>query len=98
MPQNVQSPTLAACCGSIIGLATGALRPRRADDRFLRSLTDAGLPKTSVTVSVAALRQVPQSVPTSFIVEGRREPRRLGNSLTSFVVTHPLATFVVDPG
>jgi glyoxylase-like metal-dependent hydrolase (beta-lactamase superfamily II) len=98
MPQNVQSPTLAACCGSLIGLATGALRPRRADDRFLRSLTDAGLPKTSVTVSVTALRQVCQSVPTSFIVEGRREPRRIGNSLTSFVVTHPQATFVVDPG
>jgi glyoxylase-like metal-dependent hydrolase (beta-lactamase superfamily II) len=98
MPQNVQSPTLAACCGSLIGLATGALRPRRADDRFLRSLTDAGLPQSSVTVSITALRQVRQSVPTSFIVEGRRQPRRLGNSLASFIVTHPQATFIVDPG
>ncbi|HEX7826308.1 MAG TPA: MBL fold metallo-hydrolase [Mycobacterium sp.] len=94
----MQSPTLAACCGSLIGLATGAFRPRRADDRFLRSLTDAGLPQTSVTVSITALRQVRQSVPTSFIVEGRREPQRLGNSLASFVVTHPQATFIVDPG
>lgn len=98
MPQNVQSPTLAACCGSLIGLASGAVRPRRADDRFLGSLTDAGLPQTSVAVSVTALRQVRQSVPTSFIVEGRRQPRRLGNSLASFVVTHPQATFIVDPG
>lgn len=98
MPQNVQSPSLAACCGSLIGLAWGAVRHRRADDRFLRSLTDAGLPQTSITVSVTALRQVRQSVPTSFIVEGRREPRRLGNSLASFVVTHPQATFIVDPG
>jgi glyoxylase-like metal-dependent hydrolase (beta-lactamase superfamily II) len=98
MPQNVQSPTFAACCGALIGLASGAVRPRRADDRFLRSLTDAGLPGTSVTVSVTTLRQVPQSVPTSFIVEGRRQPRRLGNSLASFVVTHPEATFIVDPG
>src|SRR5882757_7279158 len=98
MPQNVQSPTLAACCGALIGLATGAFRPRRADDRFMRSLTDAGLPQSSVTVSVTALRQVRQSVPTSFIVEGRRQPRRIGNSLASFVVTHPHATFIVDPG
>jgi glyoxylase-like metal-dependent hydrolase (beta-lactamase superfamily II) len=98
MPQNVQSPTLAACCGALIGLATGAFRPRRADDRFMRSLTDAGLPQSSVTVSVTALRQVRQSVPTSFIVEGRRQPKRIGNSLASFVVTHPHATFIVDPG
>jgi glyoxylase-like metal-dependent hydrolase (beta-lactamase superfamily II) len=56
------------------------------------------LPQSSVTVSVTALRQVRQSVPTSFIVEGRRQPRRLGNSLASFVVTHPRATFIVDPG
>jgi glyoxylase-like metal-dependent hydrolase (beta-lactamase superfamily II) len=98
VPQNVQSPSLAACCGALIGLASGAIRPRRADDRFLRSLTDAGLPRSSVTVSVTTLRQVPQSVPTSFIVEGRRQPRRLGNSLASFVVTHPEATFIVDPG
>ena len=98
MPRNVQSPTLAACCGALIGLASGAVRPRRADDRFLRSLTDAGLPQSSVTVSVTALRQVRQSVPTAFIVEGRRQPRRLGNSLASFVVTHPQATFIVDPG
>jgi glyoxylase-like metal-dependent hydrolase (beta-lactamase superfamily II) len=32
------------------------------------------------------------------IVEGRRQPRRIGSSLTSFVVTHPAATFIVDPG
>jgi glyoxylase-like metal-dependent hydrolase (beta-lactamase superfamily II) len=64
----------------------------------MRSLTDAGLPQSSVTVSVTALRQVRQSVPTSFIVEGRRRPKRIGNSLASFVVTHPLATFIVDPG
>lgn len=64
----------------------------------MRSLTDAGLPQSSVTVSVTALRQVRQSVPTSFIVEGRRQPKRIGNSLASFVVTHPHATFIVDPG
>jgi glyoxylase-like metal-dependent hydrolase (beta-lactamase superfamily II) len=76
----------------------GAIRPRRADARFLASLTDAGLPKATATVSVSPLRQVPRSVPTVFIVEGRRHPRRIENSLASFVVTHPAATFIVDPG
>jgi len=32
------------------------------------------------------------------IVEGRRQPRRIGSSLTSFVVTHRAARFIVDPG
>jgi glyoxylase-like metal-dependent hydrolase (beta-lactamase superfamily II) len=94
----VRSPSFAACCGAILGLAGGAIRPRRADARFLASLTDAGLPKATATVSVSPLRQVPRSVPTALIVEGRRQPRRIENSLASFVVTHPSATFIVDPG
>jgi glyoxylase-like metal-dependent hydrolase (beta-lactamase superfamily II) len=98
MTVEVQSPTLAACCGAIIGLAVGAVRPRATDLRFLQSLEDVGLPNASATVSVTALRQVPQSVPTSLVVEGRRRPRRIDNALASFVVTHPEATFIVDPG
>jgi glyoxylase-like metal-dependent hydrolase (beta-lactamase superfamily II) len=70
----------------------------RADARFLASLTDAGLPKATSAVSVSALRQVPRSVPTALIVQGRRHPRRIENSLASFVVSHPTATFIVDPG
>jgi glyoxylase-like metal-dependent hydrolase (beta-lactamase superfamily II) len=68
------------------------------DDRFLASLTDAGLPKATSTVSMAPLRQVPRAVPTGLIVEGLHQPRRIMNSLASFVVTHPSATFIVDPG
>lgn len=98
MPEHVQSPTFSACCGALIGLALGAVRPRRADVRFLRSLVDAGLPNPSTTVSVSMLRQVPQPVPTALIVEGRRHPGRIDNSLASFVITHPEATFIVDPG
>ncbi|MDR3663045.1 MAG: MBL fold metallo-hydrolase, partial [Mycobacterium sp.] len=97
MPEHVQSPTLAACCGALIGLAVGAVRPRRTDARFLSSLVDAGLPDSSVTVSVTALRQVPRPVPIAMVVEGRRFPRRIDNSLASFVVTHPEAKFIVDP-
>jgi glyoxylase-like metal-dependent hydrolase (beta-lactamase superfamily II) len=98
MPTDVRSPSFAACCGALIGLGAGAIRPRRADARFLASLTDAGLPKATTTVLVSPLRQVSRSVPTALIIEGRRRPRRIDNSLTSFVVTHPAARFIVDPG
>ena len=97
MPVGVRSPSLTECCGAVTSLAKGFVRPRRFDQRFLRSLTDAGLPYTRVSVAVAPLRQVPRSVPTAMIVEGRRHPRRIANSLLSFVVTHPEATFIVDP-
>ena len=97
MSDPVTPPSLTACCASLAGLAVGAFRPRRPDQRFLAGLVDAGLPPGTVTVSVSTLRQSPRPVPTSMIVEGRREPRRVLNSLQSFVVTHPAATFVVDP-
>jgi glyoxylase-like metal-dependent hydrolase (beta-lactamase superfamily II) len=48
-------------------------------------------------VTVTALPQVPRSVPTAAIVEGTFAPKRVENSLTSFIVTHPKATFIVDP-
>ncbi|BAW07128.1 beta-lactamase [Nocardia seriolae] len=76
---------------------SGAIRPRPADQRFLRSITDAGLPTPERTVTVTALRQVERSVPTSAVVEGVFTPRRIGSALTSFVIVHPEATFVVDP-
>ncbi|TGB15408.1 MBL fold metallo-hydrolase [Streptomyces sp. MZ04] len=97
MSEAVRSPTLAACCGAVASLATGLVRPRRPDQRFLRGLTDAGLPDTAVSVTVSALRQVPRPVPTAMVVEGRRQPRRIMNALLSFVITHPEATFIVDP-
>jgi glyoxylase-like metal-dependent hydrolase (beta-lactamase superfamily II) len=98
MSSDVRSPSFATCCGALIGLGTGVIHPRRANVRFLASLTDAGLPKATSTVSVSPLRQVPRSVPTALIVEGRRHPGQIENSLASFVVTHPMATFIVDPG
>lgn len=98
MSTDARSPSLVTCCGAVLGLGIGAVRPRRPDSRFLASLTDAGVPTATTTVSVAPLRQVPRSVPTAMIVEGRRRPRRIENSLASFVVTHRSATFVVDPG
>lgn len=98
MSSTVTSPGFGACCGALVGLAVGAVRQRRPDYRFLRSLVNAGLPAASATVTVTALRQVPRTVPTAAVVEGRFRPSRIENSMTSFVVVHPEATFVVDPG
>jgi hypothetical protein len=64
---------------------------------LLRSLRDAGLPSTTQTVSVRSLRQVAKSVPTAMVVEGRQRSRRIPIALTTFVIEHPQARFVVDP-
>ncbi|MGD1257640.1 MBL fold metallo-hydrolase [Mycobacterium seoulense] len=93
----VRSPTLRQCCSAATGLVWGAARPKRPDQRFLRSIADAGLPESRRTVTVTALPQVPRSVPTAAIVEGTFAPARVGNSMTSFIVSHADATFIVDP-
>ncbi|MER6046188.1 MBL fold metallo-hydrolase [Streptomyces sp. NPDC001793] len=98
MSDRVRSPSLLECCATAVGSVRGMLRPRRPDQRFLRSLTDAGLPTAQRTVTVTSLAQVPRPVPTAAIVEGRFSPFRIANSLTSFVIQHPEATFIVDPG
>ncbi len=94
---DVRTPGFRQCCSAAAGLVVGSLRPRRADERFLRSVVDAGLPNPGATVTVTALPQVPRSVPTAMIVEGVFSPRRIDNAMTTFVVSHPQARFVVDP-
>ncbi|MGW6695788.1 MBL fold metallo-hydrolase [Rhodococcus sp. NPDC054953] len=76
----------------------GSLRPRRPDRRLLESIVDVGLPTGIRTVRVRPLPQIPRLVPEIGIVEGRRTVHRVANSLTAFVVEHPDATFIVDPG
>jgi glyoxylase-like metal-dependent hydrolase (beta-lactamase superfamily II) len=93
----MRTPSLLEYCAAAVGSVRGAARPRRRDDRFLRSITDAGLPAARRTVTVTALAQAPRPVPTAAVVEGRFSPRRIANSLTSFVIQHPEATFIVDP-
>ncbi|MFF2550336.1 MBL fold metallo-hydrolase [Nocardia sp. NPDC058058] len=97
MSDPVPSPSFAQCCAAATGLLRGMVRPRPVDERFLRSITDAGLPTPSRTVKVTALAQAPRPVPTAMVVEGLFRPRRIANSLTTFVVQHPDATFLVDP-
>ncbi|NNH68877.1 MBL fold metallo-hydrolase [Nocardia uniformis] len=97
MSDPVRTPSLVECCSAAVGLVHGALRPKRPDERFQRSLTDVGLPTPRRTVRVTALPQVPRSVPTALIVEGRFAPRHILNALTTFVIEHREATFLVDP-
>lgn len=98
MSDPVRSPGLIECCAAVVGSLSGAVRPRRPDQRFLRSITDAGLPEARQSVVVTALAQIPRAVPTAAVVEGRFSPRRIANALTSFVIRHPQGCFVVDPG
>jgi glyoxylase-like metal-dependent hydrolase (beta-lactamase superfamily II) len=97
MSDPVRSPSLRQCCSAAAGLIRGSLRPRRVDQRFIRSVVDAGLPDAGATVTIAALPQIPRSVPTAVIVEGTFSPARVENAMTSFVLRHPDATFIVDP-
>ncbi|WP_051288897.1 MBL fold metallo-hydrolase [Mycobacterium sp. URHD0025] len=94
----VRQPSLWACCSAFAQVPTGLVRPRRPDRKLLDRLHDAGLPPSRQTVAVRPLRQVPRWAPTVGVVEGIRTPRRIPIAMTAFVVEHPQARFVVDPG
>jgi glyoxylase-like metal-dependent hydrolase (beta-lactamase superfamily II) len=94
----VRQPSLWTCCSAIAHAPIGLVRPRRPDRDFLDQLVDAGLPAARQTAKIVALQQVPKWVPTAGIVEGSRSPRRVAIAMTAFVVEHPRARFVVDPG
>lgn len=94
---RVPGPSVLECCVAAGGLLTGLVRPRPVDQRFLRTIVDAGLPSPERTVRITALRQVPRLVPTSGVAEGVLRPGRVANAMTTFVVAHPEATFLVDP-
>lgn len=97
MSDPARTPSFGECCSAAVGIVTGMVRPRRADQRLLRSIIDAGLPEPRVTVTVTALPQRSRAVPTCAVAEGRFTPARVRTSLTSFVVEHPQARFIVDP-
>ena len=82
---------------SIGGTVAGLLRPRPVDDRLLRSIDDAGFPDGERTVRVRALPQVARTVPAGSNIEGAGWLRTVRTSLTTFVIEHPDATFLVDP-
>ena len=95
---DVAQPGLLECCQSFAGLPRGFVRPRRPDKHLLASLTDYGLPPPKTTVEVITLPQRDRMVPTSAIAEGVWRPLRIASVMNAFVIRHPRATFVVDPG
>lgn len=90
-------PVMARSVGAAAALLLDGIRPDRPDEAFRSSLPDAGLPKASAAVTLTAFAQVARPVPTFAIVRGVRKPARLLNSMTSFLVRHPSATFLIDP-
>lgn len=64
----------------------------------MSGLTDVGLPNAGVHVQVTALPQVSRSAPTAILAEGVVRPALSANAMTSYLVRHPAATFIVDPG
>lgn len=95
MPSTVSM--LASCCSALAATPWRLLRPRRPDKRLLDSLSDAGAPPASTTVRLTALPQGGLSAPAAVIAEGARKPWRLEIGMTSFLVEHPRARFLVDP-
>ncbi|WP_109509695.1 MBL fold metallo-hydrolase [Nocardioides speluncae] len=94
---TVQHPPAREYAAALAESVHGMIRPRLPDQRLLDSIEDAGLPRARRTVTVRALPQVPRRVPGPGIIEGRRSPRAVRNTMTSFVVEHPEARFIVDP-
>ncbi len=97
MPRPVATPGFRQYAAALTGLPVGYLRPRPADRAFLRGLPDAGLPTPTATVTVRALRQVPKPNPTAFVAEGCRRPATIDMAMTTLLVEHPAARFLVDP-
>jgi glyoxylase-like metal-dependent hydrolase (beta-lactamase superfamily II) len=94
---TVSSPGPTTYATAVVTTITGAIRPKRPDRRFLASLTDVGVPDSRTAVRIRPLRQVPSVAPTALVVEGRRRPANVRIGLTTFLVEHPDATFLVDP-
>ncbi|MFC8800711.1 MBL fold metallo-hydrolase [Promicromonospora sp. NPDC057138] len=90
-------PVVARSVGAAAALLLDGIRPDRPDEAFRSSLPDAGLPEPSAAVTLTAFAQVARPVPTFAIVRGVRKPARVLSSMTSFLVRHPSATFLIDP-
>ncbi|MQY21411.1 MBL fold metallo-hydrolase [Nocardia macrotermitis] len=95
---EVAKPNLVTCCRAFGGLPLGVIRPRRPDHGFLASLTDHGLPTATTTVEIITLPQRERMVPTPGIAEGVWRPALTPNLINAFIIRHPEATILVDPG
>ncbi|MBV8931091.1 MAG: MBL fold metallo-hydrolase [Kutzneria sp.] len=90
-------PVLAACCGALLATPRRLLWPRRPDVRVLSALRDAGQPPARKHIRLTALPQGTQTAPAAVVAEGVIRPAYLRLGMTSFLVEHPAARFLVDP-
>jgi glyoxylase-like metal-dependent hydrolase (beta-lactamase superfamily II) len=81
----------------MVGTPWRLLSPRRPDPTVRAGITDAGMPQARGSVRLTALRQASMSAPTFVVAEGSSGPLRLPLGMTTFLVEHPEARFLVDP-
>lgn len=91
------APALTACCAALATTPGRLVWPRRPDVEFLAQLSDAGAPRPTGTAAVTPLTQAHQYAPTAVVAEGVLRPARVHLGMTSFLVEHPQARFIVDP-
>ncbi|WP_229683939.1 MBL fold metallo-hydrolase [Nocardia camponoti] len=89
--------TILTCCAATVNTAQRIVRPRRVDHEFLANLEYVPPPKAETTVEFTALTQATLSAPTSVITEGVASLGSTVMGMSTFVVRHPEATFLVDP-
>ncbi|MCQ4082328.1 MBL fold metallo-hydrolase [Streptomyces sp. RB6PN25] len=98
---NANFRTLLDCCGALAATPPRLARPRRPDKRLLAHLagaaSDAPAPAPRATVTLTPLVQARQTAPTLAIAEGAMRPPLLTLGMTTFLVEHPSARFLVDP-
>ncbi|MCX4096424.1 MBL fold metallo-hydrolase [Nocardia sp. alder85J] len=90
--------TLVRCCGALAATPGRLLRPRRPDHRLLASLTPLPPPPAQTTVALRALPQSRTSAPLTIVAEGVRSLRTVYTVYGGFLVEHPKARFLIDPG
>lgn len=87
----------AHCCSAALGTPFRLLRPRPVDRRFLAALPAADAPAAKRNVEFVALPHIANRSPRPFVVEGQWSPPAVAVGMTTFLVRHPEATFVIDP-
>ncbi|MFE7744745.1 MBL fold metallo-hydrolase [Nocardia sp. NPDC057455] len=86
-----------SCCTAGMSMPWRTAFPRRPDAELLASITDAGLPPARATVRLTALVHGVRPAPAYGVIEGVLRPRTVAIAMTSFLVEHPRARFLVDP-
>ncbi len=88
--------SLSTCIHAVAGVAAGLVSPRRPSHAELSAIPDAGLPRSTTTVKFRVLPHTTRSAP-ALLTEGRLRGT-LPLAYASFLVEHPRARLLIDPG